>query len=190
VAPANYSGALPIPALGVMPGEGGSPAGPYTALLGSQMQMQSLMPPGVMHGQYHHAFGPGNELELAQQQQQMQQQQQQQQQESVSGGGGKKRRSKPLNTRPPYASSPPPTHNHPTISNTHTRGSWAMRLSCVSVAHIIPSEGSGFRSEVWRYQPTDLVTEVAGSLPGLDASSECLQGRLQGRTIVSVGTGF
>lgn len=54
--PSSFTGALPIPALGQqsLP-QGLSPAGPYTALLGPQMQ--PLLPPGVLQpGQYPAGF--------------------------------------------------------------------------------------------------------------------------------------
>lgn len=83
VPPASgYGGPLPIPALGpqsLPPGI--TPAGPYTALLGPQMQMQTLLQPGIMSGQYHPGFAhipPGSETDGQQN----------------SGGQSKKRQSK------------------------------------------------------------------------------------------------
>ena len=67
--PNNYAGSLPIPALGQQPlSQGGTPTGPYTALLGSQMQ--PLLPPGVLPGQYpppNFAGMPGVNAHLGQQ---------------------------------------------------------------------------------------------------------------------------
>ena len=67
--PNNYAGSLPIPALGQQPlSQGGTPTGPYTALLGSQMQ--PLLPPGVLPGQYpppNFASMPGVNAHLGQQ---------------------------------------------------------------------------------------------------------------------------
>ena len=67
--PSNYAGSLPIPALGQQPlSQGGTPTGPYTALLGSQMQ--PLLPPGVLPGQYpppNFAGMPGVNAHLGQQ---------------------------------------------------------------------------------------------------------------------------
>lgn len=52
----NYAGSLPISSLGQQAlTQGLSAAGPYTALLGSQMQ--PLLPPGVLpHGQFPQGF--------------------------------------------------------------------------------------------------------------------------------------
>lgn len=55
----NYGGSLAIPSMGPQQGLplGANPGGSYTALLGPQMQVQNLLPPGVMPGQYHPSFG-------------------------------------------------------------------------------------------------------------------------------------
>ncbi len=66
----SYGGSLPIPALGQQGLPSNAPAGPYTALLGPQMQVQSLLQPGLMPGQYHPGYSPqapGSESEAQQQ---------------------------------------------------------------------------------------------------------------------------
>lgn len=60
----SYPNSLPIQALGQQPlSQGLAPAGPYTALLGPQMQ--SLLPPGVLPpGQYPAGFPTGMQTPL------------------------------------------------------------------------------------------------------------------------------